>query len=66
MLDGSLRVDEVIQSAMTWDVMGGVARRAWARNQFSIETCIEYNQSHPQTDHLTLPFLVDDQLLKDV
>ena len=31
-LDGSPRVDEVIRRAIPWDVMGGVARRAWARN----------------------------------
>ena len=43
-LDGSERVDEIIKSAMPWDVMGGVARRAWARNENSIKTCIEYNQ----------------------
>ncbi len=29
-LDGSKRVDEIIVSALSWDVMGGVARRAWA------------------------------------
>ena len=32
-LDGSFRVDEIIRSAMSWDVMGGVARRTWARNE---------------------------------
>ncbi|MCL1822175.1 MAG: urocanate hydratase, partial [Prolixibacteraceae bacterium] len=31
-LDGSERVDETLRSAMMWDVMGGVARRSWARN----------------------------------
>ena len=30
--DGSERVDEILRSAMLWDVMGGVARRSWARN----------------------------------
>ena len=28
--DGSERVDEILRSAMLWDVMGGVARRSWA------------------------------------
>ena len=36
-LDGSQRVDEIIRSALLWDVMGGVARRSWARNEHSIE-----------------------------
>ena len=31
-LDGSQRVDSVIKKAIQWDVMGGMARRAWARN----------------------------------
>jgi urocanate hydratase len=39
-LDGSeIRVDAIIRQAMPWDVMGGVARRAWARNlNFSLFT----------------------------
>jgi urocanate hydratase len=32
-LDGSKRVDGIIKSALLWDVMGGVARRSWARNE---------------------------------
>lgn len=62
-LDGSDRVDEIIKTAMPWDVMCGVARRAWARNPNSIETCIEYNESHRNTDHVTLPYLVDEDWL---
>ena len=30
--DGSERVDRILRSSMLWDVMGGVARRSWARN----------------------------------
>ncbi|MEG2936079.1 MAG: urocanate hydratase, partial [Clostridium sp.] len=40
-LDGSERVDNIIRLSMAWDVMGGVARRAWARNPHSIETSME-------------------------
>lgn len=65
-LDGSRRVDEILKRAFPWDVMGGVARRAWARNENSIETVISYNQSRPDTDHLTLPFIPDDSLLEEV
>ncbi len=42
-LDGSSRVDEIIKSAMTWDVMGGVARRNWSRNPNAMEVAMEYN-----------------------
>lgn len=63
-LDGSYRIDEIIKSAMTWDVMGGVSRRSWARNEHSIETVIEFNKTHEGTDHVTLPYLADDDLVK--
>jgi urocanate hydratase len=56
-LDGSERVDRILGSAMPWDVMGGVARRAWARNENSITTSMEYNRENRDTDHITLPYL---------
>lgn len=65
-LDGSSRVDEIIKSSMLWDVMGGVARRAWARNENSLTTSIEYNNKNKETDHITLPYLVDEKLIKEV
>jgi len=37
--------------------MGGVARRAWARNENSIETSIEYNKTSEGQDHITIPFI---------
>lgn len=65
-LDGSERKDEIIKSAMLWDVMGGVARRAWARNKNSITTSIEYNKMKEGTDHITIPYIADDDLVKKV
>ena len=65
-LDGSERVDEIIKSAMAWDVMGGVARRSWARNPHSIETTMEYNELNKETDHITIPYVADDNLVKRV
>jgi len=63
-LDGSTKVDEVIRMAMPWDVMGGVARRAWARNEHSVEVCAEYNLDHADLGHITLPYSVDDGLVE--
>ncbi len=63
-LDGSERVDKIIKRAMDWDVMGGVARRAWARNPNAIETVREWNQN--SGGNVTLPSLVDDELVKKV
>ena len=65
-LDGSKKVDRIIKRAIPWDVMGGVARRAWARNEHSIETSIQYNESHQGSDHITLPFIPDESLIKDL
>ena len=62
-LDGSERVDTILSMAMPWDTMVGVARRSWARNENSIETCIEFNENHKETDHITLPFVADDELV---
>jgi urocanate hydratase len=64
-LDGSQRIDSVIKQAIPWDVMGGVARRAWARNENSIATSIEYNQTRQGSDHITLPFIADDQMVAE-
>jgi urocanate hydratase len=63
-LDGSERVDTILKMSMPWDVMGGVARRAWARNENSITTSMEYNRSNKDTDHITLPYIPKEELIK--
>ncbi|TGE31842.1 urocanate hydratase [Desulfosporosinus sp. Sb-LF] len=62
-LDGSERVDNVIKSALLWDVMGGVARRSWARNEHSIETSIEFNERYKGLGHITVPFIPKEELV---
>ena len=59
-LDGSERVDAIIKSALLWDVMGGVARRSWARNAHSIETVRKYNADYAGESHITEPCLADE------
>ena len=62
--DGSERVDEILKRAMLWDVMGGVARRSWARNPNAMETVREWNDT--QSDRgfmITEPYIVNDELL---
>jgi urocanate hydratase len=63
-LDGSDHVDNIIRRAITWDVMGGVARRAWARNQNAIETSIAFNLDDPEQNHITLPFIPDETMIE--
>ncbi len=59
-LDGSHRVDDILRSAMSWDVMGGVARRSWSRNPNAMEVAVEYNQENDNGDQITIPFRADD------
>jgi len=65
-LDGSSRVDEILRSAMMWDVMGGVSRRAWARNEHSIETVVAFNQNYAGRAHVTLPYIPSEELIDDL
>ncbi len=64
-LDGSQRAGDTIASAMLWDVMGGVARRNWARNENAMSTSMEYNDLNPATDHITIPYIANDELVKN-
>ena len=63
-LDGSERVDNILKNSMPWDVMGGVARRSWARNDHSLTTCIEYNGLN-MNSHITLPYLADEKKVSE-
>jgi urocanate hydratase len=62
-LDGSSRVDTILELAMPWDVMSGVGRRAWARNDHSIETVVKFNKEAKDGEHITLPFVADEDLV---
>lgn len=63
--DGSERVDEILKKAMLWDVMGGVARRSWARNANAMATVKEWNDSQADTGFMiTEPFVADENFLK--
>ena len=62
-LDGSERVDEIIKSALLWDVMGGGARRSWSRCPHSMETVHKYNEAYGEESHITEPCLADEALV---
>lgn len=63
-LDGSHRVDEIIRSALSWDVIGGVARRSWARNEHAMETAVAFNKTREGIGHITIPYVADDAKVK--
>ena len=64
--DGSERVDEILRSAMLWDVMGCVARRSWARNPHAMETSEEFNRTHADGYHITMPYVADEDLIRSM
>jgi urocanate hydratase len=62
-LDGSERVERILDTALEWDAMGGVARRAWARNDNAIETVNTWNRANAARGHVTVPRIASDLLL---
>lgn len=63
LLDGSSQVDEIIERAVNFDVMCGVARRAWAGNENSIATVTGHAL---EREVLTLPYLCSEELIEKV
>lgn len=63
-LDGSERVDEIIRLSLSWDVMGGVARRNWARNENAMEVSVEFNKKH-EDGQITIPYQADEKLVSE-
>ena len=65
--DGSARVDEILTKAMLWDVMGGVARRSWARNENAMSTVREWNETQAENGFMiTEPFIADEEMLRSL
>ena len=63
-LDGSKRVDTILEMAIPWDVMVGVSRRAWAMNEHAIQTANEYNEQFAASDSITLPYTVEEDAMR--
>ena len=66
LLDGSERVDGIIRSALEWDVMGGIARRSWARNEGAVDTAAAWNAANRERGQITLPNIVVDGLVESL
>jgi urocanate hydratase len=63
-LDGSEHIDEVINQGLSWDVMGGVARRSWAQNENALEMTIKWNAENEGRGHITIPYNADEDLIQ--
>ncbi len=61
-LDGTPEADRCLEQMLFWDVNNGIARRSWARNPHAMSTARRTMQRHPEL-RITMPHLVDDQLL---
>ena len=57
--------DRRLKGMLYWDVNNGISRRSWARNEGAIFTIKRAMEKEPRLK-VTLPNLVDDQLLKDL
>ncbi len=65
--DGSERVDQILRQAMLWYVMGGVARRSWARNENAMSTVREWNDTQAENGFMiTEPFIADEEMIKSL
>ncbi|MFA5498630.1 MAG: urocanate hydratase [Candidatus Cloacimonadia bacterium] len=65
-LDGSERMDEVIRKGLSWDVMGGVARRNWAGNENALQTVKDWNAKNKEKGHITEPYIVSDDFIEKI
>ena len=46
--------------------MGGVSRRAWARNDHAIETAIEWNQRMGNGGQITVPYIPKKGFVEEI
>jgi len=65
LIDGSEKSENNIKSMLFWDVNNGIARRNWARNTGAIDQISRAMKKNPKLK-VTLPNLVDDNLLKNL
>jgi len=64
-VDGSDQADRNIREMLFWDVNNGITRRAWARNQGSIDAIRREMDRTPDLQ-VTLPNFVDDDIINSV
>ena len=64
-LDGSIEVDRIAESMLTWDVYNGVARRSWSGN-VNAQEAIVTAMTNVNDLKVTVPNqVVDDNILNN-
>ncbi len=64
-LDGTADADKRLKQMLFWDVNNGIARRSWARNKEAL-FAIKREMNRTPNLKVTIPNLVDDNLLEDI
>ncbi|MGA9270918.1 MAG: urocanate hydratase [Lutimonas sp.] len=64
-LDGSELAEKQLRAMLFYDVNNGIARRSWARNDEALFAIKREMKRSPGLE-ITLPEIVDDELLKDL
>lgn len=64
-LDGSPEADNRIEQMLFWDVINGISRRSWARNEGAIFTIKNAMSENPKLN-VTVPNIADDKLLESL
>ncbi|MCR5554052.1 MAG: urocanate hydratase [Bacteroidales bacterium] len=65
LLDGSEEADKRLHMMLYWDVNNGISRRSWARNEGAMFAIKRAMNDNPDLQ-VTLPNMVDDQLLENL
>lgn len=65
LLDGSPGSDKKLRNMLYFDVLNGVSRRAWARNENALKTAENEIFTNPDLQ-ITKPYLVDKKILAHV
>lgn len=65
LLDGTTEAEEKLKNMLFYDVNNGLARRSWARNDEAV-FAIKREMARTANLKVTLPNLVEDNLLKDL
>ena len=65
LLDGTKEASKNLKNMLYWDVNNGIARRSWARNKEAIQA-IKTAMQKEKLLKVTLPYIVDEKLLKNL
>jgi urocanate hydratase len=63
LLDGTMQADVRLNNMLFFDVMNGIARRAWARNEHAMSTLRRIASKTESNINVTIPYTVAEEIL---